>query len=216
LLLVGDHPFCVAKDLLSRSISGEILLLLLSILSPIAITVFRKSARVDKANEGFYDLQPAQKKKGLLAFVFRSRAKMDAHEENPDFWQNHSLAYLEMAFRTDHRERVAQADGYAKKTGDCGDSIEFFVTVDHHTIRRLSYDVNGCLNTNACCNAVISLVEGRPLETAWEVTPECVADLLQTLPEDHFHCAELAVGALYLALSSARESRCSPWKKLHR
>jgi nitrogen fixation NifU-like protein len=31
-----------------------------------------------------------------------------------------------------------------------------------------------------------------------------VADFLKTLPADHFHCAELAVGALYLALASLK------------
>ena len=141
---------------------------------------------------------------------------MDAHQETTDFWQDHSLAFLEMAFRTDRRERIEKADGYAKKSGDCGDTVEFFLNVEDEIIHNLSYDINGCLNTNACCNAVISLVEGKPLEDAWEISPEQVANLLQTLPEDHFHCAELVVGTLYLALANARENRRSPWKKMYR
>ncbi|MCP4673404.1 MAG: iron-sulfur cluster assembly scaffold protein, partial [Desulfobacula sp.] len=36
---------------------------------------------------------------------------------------------------------------------------------------------------------------------AWKISPEKVNKFLETLPEDHFHCAELAVGALYLALA---------------
>ena len=141
---------------------------------------------------------------------------MDAHKETTDFWQDHSLTFLEMAFRTDRRERLERADGYAKKTGDCGDTVEFFLNVENGIIRSLAYDINGCLNTNACCNAVISMVEGKPLETAWEVSPEQVAERLETLPEDHYHCAELVVGTLYLALSNARENRRSPWKKMYR
>jgi len=141
---------------------------------------------------------------------------MDAPKETTDFWQDHSLTFLEMAFRTDRRERLEKADGYAKKTGDCGDTVEFFLTVENDIVSALSYDINGCLNTNACCNAVASMVEGKPLEAAWEISPEHVADLLQTLPEDHFHCAELVVGTLYLALSNARENQRSPWKKMYR
>jgi nitrogen fixation NifU-like protein len=34
-----------------------------------------------------------------------------------------------------------------------------------------------------------------------------VADYLEPLPEDHFHCAELAVGAFYLALADSQRPR---------
>ncbi len=141
---------------------------------------------------------------------------METTKETPDFWQDHSLTFLEMAFRSDRRERLEKADGYGKKTGDCGDTVELFLRIDGDTVASVAYDINGCLNTNACCNALIQLVEGRTLEAAWEVTPERVAAVLESLPADHFHCAELAVGTLYLALANARENRRSPWKKLYR
>lgn len=141
---------------------------------------------------------------------------MDAHKETSDFWQHHALAFLEMAFSSDRRERLERPDGYGKKAGDCGDTVEFFLTLDGDTISALAYDIEGCLNTNACCNAVISLATGRKLDAAWEITPEQVAGLLESLPEDHFHCAELVVGTFYLALANARENRRNPWKKHYR
>ena len=141
---------------------------------------------------------------------------MNETKETTDFWQDHSLVFLEMAFRSDRRERLEKPDGYGKKTGDCGDTVEFFIDLDGETIRHLCYDINGCLNTNACCNAVVSLVEGKSVDAAWEVTPEQVAGFLETLPSDHFHCAELVVGTLYLALTDTRENQRSPWKKMYR
>ena len=141
---------------------------------------------------------------------------MNTTKETSDPWQDHSLVFLEMAFLSDRRERLAKADGYGKKRGDCGDTVEFFMILEGDLIKSLSYDVNGCLNTNACCNAIISLVEGKSMDAAWEISPENVADLLETLPEDHFHCAELAVGTLYLALANARENLRDPWKKSYR
>ena len=140
---------------------------------------------------------------------------MDAEKETSGFWQDHSLNFLEMAFRTDRRERLEKPDGYAKKTGDCGDTVEFFINLDEDRIGAVSYDINGCLNTNACCNTVIELVAGKSMDNAWEVTPEQVCGFLESLPEDHFHCAELAVGTFYLALSNVRENRRSPWKKMY-
>lgn len=137
------------------------------------------------------------------------------NQPNEDFWQSHSMKYLEAAFRTDRQEKPAQADGYGKRTGDCGDTVEFFLILRGDAIHSLTYAVNGCLNTNACANAIITLLEGKTLSDAWEIKPEDVADYLESLPEDHFHCAELATGALYRALADAREKKRSPWKKLY-
>jgi hypothetical protein len=55
---------------------------------------------------------------------------MDAEKKTSDFWQDHSLTFLEMAFRTDRRERLDKPDGYGKKAGDCGDTVEFFINLD--------------------------------------------------------------------------------------
>ena len=68
-------------------------------------------------------------------------------------------------------------------------------------VKRLFFELDGCINTNACSNTVAGLVEGKPVEQCWNVTPADVIDFLETLPEDHRHCAELAVGTLYLALA---------------
>lgn len=137
-------------------------------------------------------------------------------EKIDEFWQKHSRTFLEMAFRADYKETVFQADGHGTKTGDCGDTVDFYLMVQNDKIRDISYSINGCINTNACANAIIDLVKGKKVEEAWEITPEKVADYLETLPEDHFHCAELAVGTLYLALADAKKTSREPWKKLYR
>jgi nitrogen fixation NifU-like protein len=132
-----------------------------------------------------------------------------------DFWQDHSLRFLEMAFRTDKQGRLARPDGHGKKTGDCGDTVEFFISLAGDRINAMAYQAEGCMNTNACANTVIHLLEGRRLADGWELTPEKVAEFLQTLPPDHFHCAELAIGALYLALADASRLNRSSWKKAY-
>lgn len=137
------------------------------------------------------------------------------HESQADIWQTHSIKFLESAFRTDRRERLAHADGHGKQTGECGDTVEFFLSIRKDHIERISYDINGCINTNACANAIIDLLTSKSLDEAWGLDPEDVADYLETLPQDHFHCAELAIGALYLALADAREKQKASWKKLY-
>ncbi len=121
--------------------------------------------------------------------------------ESTDFWQHHSDNYLKMALSYERRERVEHPDGYGSKTGECGDTIEFFVTMEDNLIRHIALDIHGCMHTNATANTVATLSEGKHLEDAWNIQPETVAAYLETLPDDHFHCAELAVGAFYLALA---------------
>jgi nitrogen fixation NifU-like protein len=132
-----------------------------------------------------------------------------------NFWQDHSLHYLEMAYRTDRREKVENPDGYGKRTGQCGDTVEMYVIIRSGRIQSVSFQTNGCMNTNACANTVAEMVEGRKVEDAWEITPEDVIAFLETLPPQNNHCAELAVGALFLALSNYQEHQRQPWKKLY-
>jgi len=122
-------------------------------------------------------------------------------EENSDFWQQHSIEFLEMAFGYDNRERLSDPDGYGKNTGDCGDTVEVFLMMEGESISHAAFDVEGCMNTAACANTVVSMVQGKTLAEAWEISPEQVITYLKTLPEESEHCAELAVGALYKAIA---------------
>ena len=132
-----------------------------------------------------------------------------------DFWKDHSEKFLEMALRVDYRERVEHPDAYGKRTGDCGDTVEFFLIIDGGRIKNISFDINGCINTNACANTVVELARGKSLERAWKIKPEDIESFLETLPPGHAHCAELAIGAFYLALADYRELKKSPWKKMY-
>ena len=117
------------------------------------------------------------------------------------FWQDHSPQYLEMAFRKDKEGRFRHPAGYGKRTGDCGDTVEIYLSVNKNIVEEIAYQVNGCINTNACTNAMIQMIENKNVDEAWAISPEMVAEYLETLPKNHKHCAELAVGALYRALA---------------
>ncbi|MBW2370364.1 MAG: iron-sulfur cluster assembly scaffold protein [Deltaproteobacteria bacterium] len=136
-------------------------------------------------------------------------------ENVSDFMEKHSVRYLEMALRTDKREIPDCPDGFGKRTGGCGDTVEMFLQVKDDRIRYVSFDTDGCLDTHACCNTVACLSEGKKVAEAWELTPEAVITYLETLSPGHHHCAELAVGALYQALNNHHQLRRSPWKKAY-
>jgi nitrogen fixation NifU-like protein len=133
-----------------------------------------------------------------------------------DFWQDNSINYLEMAFRHERRERVHNPDGYGKRTGECGDTVEMFLGVKGGRIQTVFFDTDGCINTNACANTVSHLSEGKIIEDAWDITPEEVIEFLETLSKENYHCAELAVGAFYIALANYQELQRNSWKKPYR
>jgi nitrogen fixation protein NifU and related proteins len=132
---------------------------------------------------------------------------------NFDWLKNHSDQFLAMAFRTDRDERLYNPDAQGKNTGDCGDSIEIFLTIRHGKISAISFQIDGCINTRACANALGDMVQGKRPAQAWKITPEAIAEALETLPEESYHCAELAAGALYRALRQYQAISRNSWKK---
>lgn len=124
-----------------------------------------------------------------------------------NFWQDHSDTYLEMAFQNDRIGRLADPDGFGRKTGVCGDTVEMYLVLEADVIQQVFFMIEGCRNTLACANALARLAEGKTVAAAWNIVPEDIVGLLETLPVGHHHCAELAAGAFYLALSSCGAHR---------
>ena len=142
----------------------------------------------------------------MLSAMDRKGEPIDMDKKKFDFWQDHSRNYLEMAFRADRQETISNPHGYGVNVGTCGDRVEMFLMTEAGRITSVSFRAQGCMNTNACANTVAELAEGKTLEDAWEITPQDVIDFLETLPEESTHCAELAVGAFYKALSKVKST----------
>ncbi len=137
-------------------------------------------------------------------------------EKAMNFWQDHSIRFLESAFRMDKRGRVSNPDGYGRiVSDDCGDTVEYFLVVRNGRIESASMETDACLDTVACANAVACLAEGKTVQNAWEITPDTVREYLETLPPSKTHCAELALKAFYSALANLAEVRRNPWKKFY-
>jgi len=117
-----------------------------------------------------------------------------------DFWNDHSLEFLEMAMKRDFQETVHRSDGYGKAARECGDTIAFFLMADKGRLTAISYDIRGCLFTHACANTIIKLARGRDIAGAAELKEADIIFYLKTLPEKEHHCASLALKAFNQAL----------------
>jgi nitrogen fixation NifU-like protein len=141
---------------------------------------------------------------------------MDADHET--HWDE---AYLEIApskrFWTHANEPsnlgiCANADATATAVGSCGDKISVGLWVRDNTLEEVRCDPEGCLFTRACASAMSVLAKGRSIEDALELQPEDVVNELEGIPDDHLHCARLAVNTLGEAIADyyRRESLSEP------
>jgi len=92
--------------------------------------------------------------------------------------------------------RLEYADGSAHGVGRCGDSVEVYLRVANRKIQAIGHVPHGCGFTIACASAMSELVRGCSLEDALQLTPEDVICELGGIPEEHRHCAALAVNTL--------------------
>lgn len=124
-----------------------------------------------------------------------------------DFWQHHSLNFLQMAFDCDKRERLENPHGYGAATRECGDSVEIFLLLRQDGGLGVSFETDGCLNTMACANAAAHLADGKTIEEARLIDRETLIHFLETLPKEESHCAEMVELALRRAMADL-EVRC--------
>jgi nitrogen fixation NifU-like protein len=85
--------------------------------------------------------------------------------------------------------------------GQCGDSIEVSLRIDKGSIADIRVAPQGCVYTLVCASAMSELAKGRDLDQALEIEPHDVVSALGGLPEDHMHCARLAVNTLGEAIA---------------
>ncbi len=103
----------------------------------------------------------------------------------------------------ENMKAVTIPDGRALGKGSCGDAVEIAIKLDGEVIVDIGHQPNGCAYTVACASAVTQLAKGRTIDAALELQPEDVERTLGGLPEDHLHCARLAVNTLGEAIADA-------------
>jgi nitrogen fixation NifU-like protein len=109
------------------------------------------------------------------------------------FWQ-HAKQPHNIGFRAD-------SNATATGVGSCGDKVSIGLRVTGNTIEEVTCAPEGCVYTTACASAMSVLAKGCTLDEALRLQPEDVVGELEGLPEDHLHCARLAVNTLGEAIA---------------
>jgi len=96
------------------------------------------------------------------------------------------------------------ADGYVRITGPCGDTIEMWLAIENGKINDIGFITDGCGATVTCASYVTGAAKGKTIKEALKITPEDVVEYFEGLPDEHKHCAKLAVMTLTAAIEEYR------------
>ena len=100
--------------------------------------------------------------------------------------------------------KIENPDSYVRIKGVCGDTIEMSLIVRDERIHDIKFTTDGCGATVACASYVTRTAQGKSIEEALQMEPDDVDRYFDGLPEEHKHCAKLAVITLRALLDEYR------------
>ncbi|MFO7987238.1 MAG: iron-sulfur cluster assembly scaffold protein [Desulfatiglandaceae bacterium] len=93
-----------------------------------------------------------------------------------------------------------QADGRARITGKCGDTMEIGLKFHNDRVTETSHETDGCVYSLNCVNSAADLAKGKTPDEILDIDPRLIQQSVGGLPDDQIHCAHLAVETLQAAL----------------
>jgi len=100
--------------------------------------------------------------------------------------------------------QMSDPDASAILTGPCGDTIEFYLTMEKGSIKAMMFLTDGCGPSIACGSMLTKMVKGKKIDEARAITKEDLLIALGGLPDESKHCAKLAVDTLQKALKNQK------------
>jgi nitrogen fixation NifU-like protein len=111
---------------------------------------------------------------------------------------------------------IENADGFAKVTGPCGDTMQMWLKVKNGTISNASFLTDGCGTTIAAGSMVTEIAKGKSVNQAQRISQQDVLSALGGLPEESEHCALLAANTLKTAVRDYLAMKREPWKRAYK
>jgi len=96
--------------------------------------------------------------------------------------------------------KIDLADGYARVTGPCQDTMEIFLRFEDGRVAEATYQTDGCGSSAVCGSFAAEMALGRTPDELLEVSGDAILKKLGGLPKEDEHCAQLAGETLQEAL----------------
>ena len=91
----------------------------------------------------------------------------------------------------------------------CGDMKTYYIKVKDNHLDDVKFKTFGCGAAIAVSSMVSEMAKGMTLEEALKITPKSVADELEGLPKQKFHCSNLGAQALRKAIEDYQSKQKS-------
>ncbi|MFB3925735.1 MAG: iron-sulfur cluster assembly scaffold protein [Syntrophales bacterium] len=95
---------------------------------------------------------------------------------------------------------ISKPDGYASEVNKCGENIEMFLRISNDRIEDAVFTTDGCLFTVAAASACAEMAKGKRIRECLKINQSSIMAFLESMPEDHGHCAFHAALTLHRAL----------------
>jgi len=128
----------------------------------------------------------------------------------------YSEAAIDHAMNPRNVGDMEDADGFARVTGPCGDTMEIWLKVKNGTIANATFMTDGCGTSIASGSIVTELAKGKSVSEARRISQQDVLNALGGLPEESEHCALLAANTLREAIKDYLAMTKEPWKRAYR
>ena len=123
---------------------------------------------------------------------------------------------LDHAMKPRNVGSLTDADGFAKVTGPCGDTMEIWLRVNNGTIAEATFMTDGCGTTIASGSMITELAKKMSVGKTLKISQQDVLNALGELPEESQHCALLAANTLKAAIRDYLAMKKEPWKRAYR
>lgn len=108
--------------------------------------------------------------------------------------------------RKPHR-RHSPSDSEVVITGTCGDTMSLRFSIARGRIARTSFKSKGCAYSFSCLQAAADAARGRTPLQVLDIDADFIGRKVGHLPQDHQHCAKLAVTTLHAAVDRYMQGR---------
>jgi len=171
-----------------------------SFLNAAAVVEERITVREDQLQKS-----PPQEEAGTAEVLQSDSEAEQAASPGPQHQQYLSDTVLHLIKCKENVGVLDRPDGQGLFTGSCGDRMQIDLRVISGRILDARFMADGCGVTYACGTMITKMAFARKLVDADRITPQEVIEALDGLPDDHLHCAELAVMTLREAVIDAIE-----------
>jgi len=90
---------------------------------------------------------------------------------------------------------------------ECDDKQIFFIRIENDMVNDIRFLIEGCDTTVATASVVTEMVKGQSLDTVLSLSDRAIAAVLDGLPEEKLHCAEMSALAMHTAVHQYRSTK---------